>query len=174
MTDVSSLYAYAVEYLEACNQALATTVGGAIDRAYVTPGLPVIDCCPMLAVDVRSLFAEQTAPTGPPPVLGHRGVRTPAMWLVALVATVARCTPTVQQEGVLPNADEMEASAREIDEDVWAIWNMLLQLKRAGELFGGACRSMYLDPPTSFNSGGCAGWFFQIRVPVDGYRPSIT
>ena len=172
MRGVTDLDDLANELLTTVGTALLTTAGGAIDRAYVSPGVPVIDCCPMLTVDVRTLTAENTAPTGPSPVIGHRGVRVPALWLVSLVITVVRCAATVEEQQ-LPSIADLTANATAMNEDLWAIWNWLLEAKRDGLLFDGACTAMYLDPPLSINQGGCCGWTLQIRVPVNGYAAPV-
>ncbi len=173
-SDVDTLYAFAVELLGVSSAALSTTVGGSIGRAFVSPTLPALDCCPQLTVDVRTLSLELTSPTTPITALGHRVGSAPgALILATLVITVARCTPTVQQNS-LPSVAAMQASARETTEDLWAIWNAIFALDRAGELFAGRCAALYLDPPVPLNAeGGCVGWVIPVRPAIDGYRPVL-
>lgn len=171
MSDVATLFDFADELLTVANQALATTVGGAIDRAFVSPTLPALDCCAQLTVDVRSIQFETTSPTNPLPAIGHRA--TNALYLAVLVITVARCAPVVGQN-TLPSIADMETSSRETTEDLWAIWNTLQALKREGLLFGGKCPALYIDPPVPLNAeGGCVGWVVSVRPAIDGYEPVL-
>lgn len=174
---VGDLYALLEEYLGACEAAVALTPGGAIARAFVSPGPPAWDCCPQLTVHAGGPVVGDTAPLAPPLQAGHR----PALGivnLIAMTATVLRCVPVVTQHGettVLPAPVDISASAKETCADVWSIWNHVLASKRNGTLFAGTDgdpdqREMTLDPAVALSpAGGCGGWQLQIRVQLGGY-----
>ncbi len=170
----ADLYAVAAELLAGCSDAVATTVGGPIDRAFVSPGLPALDCCPQLTVHVGAAAEGDTEPLSPPLQPGHR---TPGnlVPLVQLCATVVRCSPVWNDGSDSPPAPSaIEAAAVETTQDLWAIWNVLRQQHRAGTLFtapaGPGSREFFFDPVFPINAaGGCAGWFIPFRVSLGGY-----
>lgn len=174
MSDVTTLADFASELLSLANDCLSTTPAGAIDRAFVSPSLPALDCCPQLTVDVRSLTLEVTAPTTPLTALGHRlSVSQSALYVATLVITVVRCTPVIEQNS-LPSITDMEAAATAANEDLWAIWNGVATAKRAGTLFGGNCPALYVDPPVPLPAeGGCVGWVIPYRPAIDGYAVAL-
>lgn len=166
----TDLYDMCAEYLDACNEALVDTPGGAIDRAFVSPGPPAWDCCPQLTVHAGGPAVGDTMPLQPPLQPGER-LEVGIVTLVAMTATILRCTPTVEEGGDLPSAHGLDVSAAETLADVWAIWNHIATLKRAGTLWAPKTREVFFDPAVSLNSaGGCAGWQLQIRVFLPGYR----
>lgn len=169
MTDVTTLDSYAHDLLVAAQLAVATTVGGPIDHAYVGNAIPALDCCPQLTVDVRSLLFENTAPTTPLPAIRSRTTMV-GYFLALFVITVTRCSPSLDGRGNPPSVTDLEATSRETNEDLWAIWNTIQTLLRDNALFGGRCAGAYLDPPVPVNDEGkCAGWAIQVRAPIDGY-----
>jgi hypothetical protein len=175
LSTVTTLHDFAVELLAHANNALATTAAGAIDRAFVSPALPAFDCCDQLTVDVRSIQTEMTAPITPIPVAGHRlqGAQG-VLYLATLVVTDARCIPVAEQNA-LPSMAAMQEAAQVLNEDVWAIWNGLINLHRSGQLFNGKCVALYIDPPTPVPArGGCAGWEIRVRPQIDGYEVAIS
>lgn len=171
MTSVTTLSEFAAELLEECTIALATTSGGAPDRTLISPSVPALDCCPMLAVDVRALGLEGTAPTAPGPVLGHRTFQG-QLTLATLVATFVRCTPQPTGGDLSPPTQAaLTVVSSQIQEDVWAVWNHLTNLVRAKELFAAGCMAVYLDGATPINeAGACAGWTVTVRAAISGYN----
>jgi hypothetical protein len=174
-SDVSTLGVWAQDLLDAASQAVATTVGGPIERAFVSAGPPALDCCPQLSVHVASLTVENTSPTTPVTAPGHRITTTGMIFLATLVVTVARCVPISEENRqiiVPPSPESLTRSAVEIDEDLWAIWNLVAELQLNGEIFGGRCKALYYDPPTPLaTEGGCGGWVWNVRAAIDGYKP---
>lgn len=174
MGAVTDLYDLAVEYLEACQAALALTPGGSIERAYVSPGSPAWDCCPQLTVFVGSTGQAATSPVGGLSE-GQRITKTGAINLIPLVATVLRCVPTAGEGPSWPSGPAQEAAARELLCDVWAIWNLLVRRKARNELFGGRCREMMMSPSVPVGpSGACGGWDITVLVQLDGFDPEAT
>lgn len=173
----ADLHALCREYLEACALAVASTPGGAIDRVFVSPGMPAFDCPEaQLTVHAGGPAQADTAPLAPPLQPGHRDDYSVVVNLVALTATVYRCAPVIAQVGdmfVFPEPSEMEAAAEFTNADVWAIWNVVRRRYRDGLLFttpNGRKRALFFDPAVPLlTSGGTAGWQIQIRVQLDGY-----
>lgn len=173
MSDQTTLYDFAVELLDACADALGTTAAGAPDRRFVSPGLPVIDCCPLLAVHVGSILEGQTAPSSPPMVTGHRPsfMRQP---LVQMVITIVRCVPVGSGDNANsyspPSVAQLDAAAEVLAIDAWVIVNYLNWRQRAGDLFLGGCQAVFIDPAVSLDpQGGCGGWQIPVRAAIDGY-----
>jgi hypothetical protein len=171
---VTDLYDVSRELLEACAQALALTPGGAIDRAYVSPGVPAWDC-EQLTVHAGGPVVADTAPLQPPLQPGRRIEEVGMVNLVTITATVIRCcVPGPEAEGqtiYFPPAEDLDAVAKVILADCWAIWNHVATLKRAGTLWPPKTRELFFDPAVAVGaSGGCAGWQMQMRVQLDGFR----
>lgn len=174
MAGPSDLFDLAAEWLEVCRAAVATTAGGAIERAFVSPGAPAWDCCPQLTVHVGGPAEGDTAPLSPPLQPGHRTQQVGIVPLVPLTATVIRCVPISDAQGNPPIPSLLEASAQEIDEDIWAIWAHTRSAFHDGDLFASpsGSRELVFDPAFSdAPEGGCAGWQIPLRVAVGGYRP---
>lgn len=139
---------------------LSPGLGGAPERAYIAPGLPALDCCPQLTVDVRGVSED-----GPPFSGSGQKARYGARKnQVLLVVTVVRCYPTE----VPPDPTEMQAAAEQVDADGWALWNYLWNLIRSGELFR-LCADSRPELRQLAPSGGCAGWTLSMRVETEGY-----
>jgi hypothetical protein len=170
----TDLYDAAVELLAAAQAALADTPGGPITVAYVSEGLPAFDCIPQLTVHAGGPSEVETAPTSPSLAPGRR-TTVGMVDQVALTITVVRCAAIPDGNGNPPPPSAHSVPAQQTMADVWAIWNHLASAKRAGTLFGGRCREMFLDPSVSIaTSGGAAGWEIPVRVQLNGYRPEST
>ncbi len=160
-TQAQALLAASIQALDTI-PILSPGLGGAPERAYVAPGLPALDCCPQLTVDVRGV-SEDGPPfsgSGQKPRYGARKNQ------VLLVATIVRCYPTE----VPPDSTEMQDAAEQVDADGWALWNYLYNLVRSGDLFR-LCADTRPELRQLAPSGGCAGWTFSIRVEIEGYEP---
>lgn len=158
-----------------CEDAVSTTIGEAINRAYVSNGAPAFDCPPQLTVHAGGPAEADTAPLSPPLAPGQRASVTGAVHLVNITATVIRCAPIVDDRGEAPSASAIETSANEVLQDVWAIWNFTRKKHRANLLFASPSgrRELILDPAISVpTEGGAAGWSIPIRVQLDGYEVS--
>lgn len=161
------LYAQAVALLNACETLLGTRSPAV---SFVSPSLPVFDCCPMLAVHVPSLGEAFTSPTQGALVSGHRNTFG-RVNLSTLVVSIVRC----DQEkigGALPDVIKKEATAAEVMEDVWTLWNGLYRMLGDGTLFND-CGERFFDGARAINSsGGCVGYTLTFRVSIPGYDPT--
>lgn len=170
-TGPSDLYDAATELLSAAGDAVATTVGGAIGRQLISPGLPVVDCV-QLSVHVGAAALANTAPLQPPLQPMVREGANRAVRLVQFTITPARCVPVIGNVGPkFPSPASISQAALEIDSDLWAIWNHLAYLKRNGLLFPPAkTRAMSFDPAVPLNTaGGFGGFQLQVSVEMPGY-----
>lgn len=170
----TDLYALAVELLTAAEAAIATTPGGAIDRAFISPGLPSLDCCPQLTVHLGGPAEGDTAPLTTPLQAGHRTSQTALVNLIQFTITVVRCAPTGSDAQPLPSPVALQATAETTLADLWALWNELRAAHRAGTLFdadaGPGSRELFFDPAVPLDpQGGCAGWLVPLRVSFGGY-----
>jgi hypothetical protein len=173
VSGITALQDAAKEYLAAVQAALATTDNPILGRAFVSPGVPSWDCG-QVAVYVGSAVESDTAPLMPPLQPMRRVDMGRQLNLVTLTAVVIRCcvpVPTGEGSNLLfPSAAAMQEVSDQTNIDLWAIWNVLGQMKRAGSLFPPRRREFQWDPavPTAI-AGGCAGWQVQCRVELGGY-----
>ncbi|MFL5309680.1 MAG: hypothetical protein ACJ79H_04410 [Myxococcales bacterium] len=170
------LYALCREWLDVCELAVASTPGGAIARSFVSPGMPAWDCPPQLTVHAGGPAEADTLPLQPPLAPGMRPSTAGSVHIINMTATVLRCSPTVKQAGKsfkLPSPAALEATARECDADVWALWAWTRRAYQAGFLFPSEDRrrELFFDPAVPVRTaGGASGWEIQIRVALGGYR----
>lgn len=161
---------YAQGLLDVVAAALVATAGGAITRAFVSAGLPAIDCVPQLTVHVASSGTLPTRPIGPLDD-GHSRryglVRTITFW-----TTIARCAPLMGEKGQPPSMATQTAIADIVNQDGWAAVNAIYDADRAGLLFDGACSEVYHDGASPLDpAGGALGWVIRTRASVQGTAP---
>lgn len=172
-SSATTLHDFALELLQSCADALDTTDAGAPDRQFVSPGLPVIDCCSMLAVFTSSLLDGPTSPGSPPMVTGHRStfMKQPTAIFTVLVA---RCVPVGEGNANNyrpPSVAQLNAVSEITDQDIWVIYNYLNWKMREGDSFLGKCQAEWIYPATPLDpSGGCGGWTIPIQVAMNGYN----
>lgn len=166
VSTVASMYELSQDALEVAIDALATTVGGAPERAYVSPARPPFDCCPFLAVYTAQIGEETTSPFSPPAATGGRQ-RYGRINLVTLRVLSLRCATYWDGETV-PNADDIEVVAREVQEDGFALWCGFHNAIQAG-LFLDNCADIHMDFGRPVEERGtCVGWDFQLRAELGG------
>jgi hypothetical protein len=171
-TGPADLHELALEYLQACVEALDTIPGspslgpgvvGSPDRVFVAPGTPAADCCPQLTVHAVPLTEGAQAP-------GPSRASTMRVNRVTLVATLFRCVASPDGNGNPPSADEQEEVSVQVNADRWALWNYVWNKVRADLLFTrcGDVTGWSLDqiPP----SGLCVGTVLRVTVQLDGYE----
>jgi hypothetical protein len=172
---IDTLGDYAVELLQVCEAAIAKTDAGPIDRAFISPGNPALDCPEQLTVNLSSIAYDTTQPTIPPPAPGHRSAkRFGSLILATYKITAVRCIPVGRGPNVNlyqpPTPAEQQAAALSIVQAAWSCWNDITNAVAAGTIFGGPCKAVYLDALAPLEpSGGSAGWTLQVRAAIDGY-----
>lgn len=164
---LATSFEWAEDLLDVSNTALATTAGGAIDRAFVAAGLPALDCCPQLTVHIAGhalLFTTALGALGP----GHRRTAG-SVRAVRFMVTVVRCAPVPKSDKSPPSPEAQAAIAEVIAQDAPAIISAVTKADSAGTLFGGRCREFYFDGAASLDpAGGCVGWTISFRASLDG------
>lgn len=178
-TGPGDLHALAVAILGVAAESLDTIpsfephLEGAPDRQLVSPGLPVDDCCPQLAVHVESAQDADTSPSGLP--AGKRDI-IGKINHVTIIVRATRCVPSgVDSKGnySTPSVEELEAAAEQINADGWALWNHIYNLKADGELLS-LCSELFFDGLVSIPpQGACGGWTLTLRARLDGYIEPI-
>jgi hypothetical protein len=176
----TDLYDAAVTLLAAASEAVEDTPGGAITYQAIWPGAPSYDCVPALFVHAGGLAVADTYPLQPPLQPMQRIVDGGLVELLELRITVLRCVPVIdqaQQSIVLPSPALINASSQEVFADLWAIWNHLKNLHRAGLLFQSPSgrREFAFDPVIPIRtSGGAGGWEIPVRFQLPGYNEDLT
>lgn len=168
MSTVDEAYLFAQELLAVAQAGVTSAIGGAIGRAYVSPGIPAIDCETLCVTAVGLNLNLSNAPAP-----GRRLTVGGRINLLAFVITVARdCIPvTSDQAGFeAPTPAQNDAASQIILQDVWAIWNAIGAQARTPEgLFNGRCSLLYLDNAAALvTSGMTAGWTINLRTEIDG------
>lgn len=170
VSTIETLTEYAQELLDLCDTALADTVGGQIDRVFLSPPAPPWDC-EQLSVEVDAL-GDYPLPTTSTLAGGRR--LTAAINVVSFRVVVLRdCVPGITEEGYFPDPAELTASASEGHQDVWAIWTRVRTAYREGDLFEGNCDHLWFDGATALEqSGGFAGYQLMFRAEIAGFGNS--
>lgn len=172
-TGPEDLHALADELLQASIESLDTiptfnaALLGAPDRSFISPALPVFDCCEMLTVHVDGISESGTSPQGL--ATGRRATHG-RINLVALVVSVVRCIPTAGGTNDLPTIAAMQAAAEQTNADAWALWNHLFNMIRNDELFALCSQVFWNGMRPIAPSGGCGGWTASFNVQLDGYE----
>lgn len=167
------LHDLCLELLDCCALALEDTPAGPPGRQIVSTGPPPWDC-EQLTVFTGGPAVGDTYPLQPALSPGHRAANQGMVNLIVLVVTVIRCVPVIDEYGGLPSADEITAAAAQTNADLWAIWNHVARRKRDATLFAPKEREMFMDPAVTLTTnGGFGGWNIQLRVELDGYRPTV-
>jgi hypothetical protein len=157
---------YASELLDAISDAIGDTVGGPIERRYVSPGRPVFDC-EQLTITLAGIGEADTV-VGSSLAIGKRHTTGRVNLLHFLVTIVRDCVPTLDDNGNVPSVDEIEASADQVVQDVWAIWTYLYSAYRRGELLGGRCSELIMDGAVALETEGTFASFevhFRVSIP---------
>ncbi len=170
MATVSDVFDIAEAFLAASVDALNLTAAGAPDRAFVAPGDPVLDCCDQLTVHTQAI--------GDIGLFAGNGALAPADRIqrggavfVTLVIQITRCVAVSTESGgkltpLSPAAQQ--ASAEIIDEDGWALWLGLSDALKHGDLHEICSGAERLGGVKLQPQGGCGGWVFTYRYPIEG------
>lgn len=175
VVDVSTertVFDYARELLLACQEALATTRGGPIERAYVCPNALSLDCTSLLVIpQTLTLAPAGGAVTRGSLGSGHAHQFGRVNQLGFLVVVARECIPATKSRvnPSAPKPEELEGWAWTVSEDVWAIWCLLPRRMKEGALFGGPCMELSLDSATALaTSGQIGGWQIALRATIPG------
>lgn len=170
----ASLHEAAAELLATAEAVLATTVGGPVARAYLSPGLPALDyMCDQIAVWTGAIGDETAGALSPTPVIGQRR-RLAWIPLASITTMTARCIKTGKSTSkgyTPPTIAELTADAEKTMEDGWALYNGYSTAIIQDGLLGGTCQDIKFTPMTPLDpQGGMAGWLLTLIVELNGYR----
>lgn len=165
---LATLTGYAQELLTLASAAVADTVGGEIDRTFLSPPGPPFDC-EQISVEVISLGEAPTAVTTS--IGAGRRNLTGALNLVGFRVMVIRdCIPGLDDEGNFPGEGELTAAATTLHEDLFAVWTRVRTAQREGDLFGGKCDHLFYDGASAIETqGSMAGYQIDFRAEIAGF-----
>lgn len=172
---VASVHQLAAVLLAACDDILATTVGGRPDSVFLSPGLPALDRqCDTLIVyavppSIQTTSPQPSGASGSQLLFGWRN-------FVGLTALIARCVPVGEEQNgrfIAPSEVELTAAADKVMEDMWALWNGIGS--NLASLFDEyPCDDVLFDGLTPLDpQGGFAGWTLAVQVELPGYTVTI-
>ncbi len=170
--NVSAVYEIAEGFLAAALEGLEHTQAGPPERAFVSYGEPALDCCNQLTVytqrigevDVRT--RTQFGALSAQDQINRGGALT-----VTLIVQITRCITSPDMKGGLityPPPSIQQAEAQIIDEDGWAVWLGISNSLKHGDLKNLCSGAIRLGGDKMVPQGGCAGWIFSYRYPIEG------
>lgn len=172
---LTTWYEYAEEIQALLEAALAETDAGAVDESWIDWNRPALypTECDQLVISGMSVGESNTL--GQPSSGGVRHIHG-RVNLVGFLVTVARsCAPAPDDRGNLPSVAEKSAAAKELFDSAWACWTRIYQTAKAGELFTGKSRELYMDGITSLETSGTLMAFeLQFRAEIYGIIASGT
>lgn len=184
MADATDLQAFAIALLDAAAEALDTlpgfdtTLDGAPDRQFVSPGRPALEGCDQLTVHVESAQPADTFPGG---LAAGKRVKTGQINHVVFIITAVRCVVDSRPKnktGVLLNpypAADLTATAQQTNADAWALWNHLFNMAMASLSPFSLCKEVFFDAMRALpEEGARAGWILVLRVQLDGYEETLS
>lgn len=169
MASIDALYDLADAFLAASIVALEQTAAGPPTRAYVSPGQAAIDC-EQLTVHVQTL-SESPFQTGNGAEARSKAINRGGLAKATLVIQVARCVPVPEVRNgkpIFPAPADLDAAARMIDQDGWALWLGLNYALKHGTLMEVCAGAERLGGEKLIPQGGFGGWLFTYRVPLEG------
>ena len=169
--DINALYEIAQAFLDAATDALAFTDAGPPGRRFVSAGQPALDCCGQLTVWTQFLTEADTF-SGAGALAGSHKPKIGAAPILTVNIQATRCaTGKLDEEGgriTLPTPAELDADAKAISQDGWALWNHLNWALKHGDL-AQVCSGAWRDQAQELTpQGGCIGWQFTFRYPIEG------
>jgi len=178
------LYVALDNFFEVCKFALAQDAAipgyepeetGCPACAYVAEGPPAWDACPCLICWTGAPEVGDTFPLQPTLAPMHRIQLERQVNIITVTAVVLRCQPTLGPNGELPTPEAHAHVTRQINTDMWTLWNWLKEAKRQEILFPPKIREFGLQPGIAYNPmGAAAGCAITCRFELDGYAPDLT
>lgn len=163
---LTTLTEYAQQVLTVAEQALALTDAGVPDRSYISASAPAFDCCPFVAVTVAGLAEASTSPLSPVEASARRHAFGNII-LASYTLVAVRCSPSMDGNN-FPAVADLEASAVEVQQDGWMLWNHLRSAVKNGDIFTD-CEGVHFDGGQPIRDEGmCVGWIFRIRAMIPG------
>lgn len=167
----STPFEYAVQLLAVCVEALETTRGGPIPRAYVSPNAVSLDCSSLIVVPQTLGLAARHGEGRGALAGGHNHAFGRVNQFGFTIIVARECIPVTKSRtnASAPDPVVQQDWAWTLSEDVWAIWTMLPRRMKDDLLFGGRCMELFLDGATALAAQGMiGGWQISIRATIPG------
>jgi hypothetical protein len=172
-SDINDLNVVTAAFLTVALEALSLTDAGPPGRAYVSPGEPAMDCCGQCTVWLQDI--DQTNfTTGPGALAGEKAIKRGNLPQLVIFVQATRCSVNLAalikalEEGKPPNTDDLQATAHMVEQDGWALRNHFAYSLRKGELSRVCMGAEMLGGVKLTPQGGCVGWTFSFRYPIEG------
>lgn len=172
MATLADVFLIDEAFLAAAVDALLLTAAGVPERAYVSPGEPALDCCPQLTVWSQTI-SEVGLDAGPGALARPKAINRGDRIVITENIQITRCAPRPKQRGgevSPPSAADLQACAQTVDEDGWALWLGISEALRYGDLANLCSGAERLGAQKLLPQGGCVGWTFTYRYPIEGGR----
>jgi hypothetical protein len=170
MSGSDDLYQACAALLSVCEQALVSTPAGFTGLAAVYPGQPPADCCPMLAVWWSPITRPTTAPSQAALDVYHRM----RVWIniVQFNVIALRCDGAIPDGAGMPTVASIQAAAKQVADDAWALNSYVSRRVQDNTLFGGyPCREVSMNGIQQLGAQGAyVGCQFAIQAELPGYE----
>lgn len=156
--------------LAAAAESMATL--GKTPTAYVSHGDPAADC-DQLTAQWSNLDATQQIGGGPTGTPNPADRRMPRVLTFDFAVVRWQCVPAITESKsgtpILPTPAAMDASALDLAQEAWVVWNDLRDAMRAGAILGDRCRLAQIGPVRPLNpEGGLGGWRILGSAEISG------
>ncbi len=169
MATLNDLNDVSAAFLTVALEALAKTNAGAPGRAYVNAGEPAMDCCGQCVIWIQDL--TEAAAVGAQGALGpSKAVLRGSLPQITVFVQATRCQIGLDKlrENELPKPGDLQATATMVDQDGWALRLTFADSIRNG-LLSRVCSGVEMLGGTKLTpQGGCVGWTFSFRYPIEG------
>jgi hypothetical protein len=142
---------------------------------YVAPAAPALDreaCCGcttesgLLTVHLGNVYPSDSFPVAAARIDLCRA----PFWVAEYAITVARCVPTLDSRGRMPNTDNLAETAAKLSRDRYAVLQALACCLPTRDVARKRKRQVSLAGYRSLGeSGGCVGFEQRALVEVDGF-----
>lgn len=169
MATINDIFDVEQAFLAAAVAALELTDAGAPPRQIISPGQPALDCCGQVAVWAQTL-GETDFQHGQGALAAASRIRSGGLpqLLISIQATRCHLGLKAIEKGDLPSPADITATARIVDQDGWALRNHIAWELRHGAL-ADLCNGVeMLGGEKMIPQGGCVGWGFAYRYPIEG------
>ncbi len=168
MATLDDLNVVAQAFLAAATTALDLTDVGAPARRYISPGEPALDCCGQLTVWIQAI-ANADLLAGNGALSREKAINRGTQPEITLFLQATRCVDLTPVKATdLPDPAALQAAATAMNQDGWALRTQLMWELRHGELAQVCSGAEFLGAQALIPQGGCVGWTFSFRYPVEG------
>lgn len=175
MADINDLNAVTDAFLATALDALSLTDAGPPGRAYVSPSESALDCCGQCTVWLQEI-GETNFAAGSGALAAEKAIKRGGLPQLLIFVQATRCHVGLKalvkalEEGNPPNVADLQATAHMVDQDGWALRIHFAYELRKGALSEICSGAEMLGGVKLTSQGGCVGWTFSFRYPIQGGR----